>query len=87
MLDHTLYKSGHGNVGDLARRVPQFNADGVLHWRGEGWDERFPDYFHTTFHSHAYVETHWSRWFEVVAIYADTPAEMPQDVVLLRRSA
>jgi SAM-dependent methyltransferase len=87
MLDHTLHKSGHGNVADLAKRVPQFHSAGILHWRGEGWDGHFPDYYHTTFHSHAYVKAHWSQWFEVVGIYADTPAEMPQDVVLLRRSA
>jgi SAM-dependent methyltransferase len=87
MLDHTLNKSGQANIGDLAKRVPQFQADGILHWRGEGWERLFPDYYHTTFHSHAYVKGHWSRWFEVVGIYADTPAEMPQDVVVLRRSA
>jgi SAM-dependent methyltransferase len=84
MLDHTLNKSGHGNVGDLAGRLPQFHADGVLHWRGEGWDRHFPDYYHTTFHSHGYVRDHWSRWFEVLGICADTSAEMPQDVVVLR---
>ena len=87
MLDHTLTKSGHGNIADLERQLPAFASDGVLHWVGDGWEEHFPSYYHTTFHSHEYVRRHWSRWFEVVGICADTPPEMPQDIVILRPTA
>lgn len=84
MLDHTLTKSGHGNLADLQRQLPAFDAEGVLHWRGDGWEQHFPDYYHTTFHSHQYVRDHWSRWFDVLDIYTDEPALMPQDIVILR---
>jgi SAM-dependent methyltransferase len=85
MLDHTLTKSGHGNLADLQAHLPEFAARGVLHWRADGWDQHFPSYYHTTFHSHQYINDHWSRWFEVLGIYADEPPEMPQDIVVLRR--
>ena len=83
-LDHTLTKSGHGNLADLKRQLPAFESEGVLHWRADGWDEHFPDYYHTTFHSHRYVREHWSRWFDVLDIYTDEPELMPQDIVILR---
>jgi hypothetical protein len=85
MLEHTLTKSGHANLADLRRQLEVFASDGILHWRGDGWEQFFPAFYHTTFHSHDYIRDHWSRWFTVVGIYADAPPQLPQDVVILRR--
>jgi len=84
MLDHTLHRSGHGNLGDLTRQLPALSTDGVVHWRGDGWEHAFPSYYHTTFHTHDYIRRHWSRWFDVLAIDDGTPEVLPQDVVVLR---
>jgi SAM-dependent methyltransferase len=86
MLDHTLTKSDHANLADLRSRVTRFEQDGILHWRGDGWEQLFPDYYHTTFHTHAYIRRHWSRWFAVLGIHTDTPSALAQDIVILRRS-
>jgi SAM-dependent methyltransferase len=85
MLDHVLTKSGHGNLPDLQARLRHLESEGILHWRGDGSAPHFPDYYHTTFHTHRYIVDHWSRWFDVLGIYADAPPEMPQDIVILRR--
>jgi SAM-dependent methyltransferase len=39
---------------------------GFAHWRGDGWERVFPDYYHTSWHRPGYVKRHWSRWFDVV---------------------
>jgi SAM-dependent methyltransferase len=85
MLDHTLVKSNHPNLADLRARVETFTSDGILHWRGDGWEQHFPAYYHTTFHSHPYVRDHWSGWFTVMGIHSDTPSSLSQDIVVLRR--
>jgi SAM-dependent methyltransferase len=41
---------------------------GFTHWRGDGWERFFPDYYHTSWHRPGYVRRHWSRWFDVVRI-------------------
>jgi SAM-dependent methyltransferase len=84
MLHHTRYRSGHGNLDELERQLPALATDGVVHWRGDGWERAFPDYYHTTFHTHDYIRRHWSSWFDVLAIDDDTPEVLPQDVVVLR---
>ena len=59
---------------------------GFVHWRGDGWERIFPDFYHTSWHRPAYVRRHWSRWFEVLGIREGTnPAE--HDLVVLRRRA
>lgn len=63
-----------------ARRVR-----GFAHWRGDGWDELFPDYYHTTWHTHDYIRQHWTEWFEVVGIASGEGPE--HDIVVLRRPA
>jgi SAM-dependent methyltransferase len=85
MLEHTLTKSAHANLADLRRQLDVFTSEGILHWRGDGWEQYFPAYYHTTFHSHPYIRDRWSRWFTVLGIDSDTPPQMPQDIVILRR--
>lgn len=50
---------------------------------GYGASINLPDFYETTFHSHAYIRREWSRWFEVVDIQEPVPGEH-QDLVLLR---
>lgn len=85
MLDHTLTKSTHTNLDDLRQQLGTFTSDGILHWVGDGWEQHFPAYYHTTFHTHQYIRDHWSRWFAVLGVDASGPARMPQDVVILGR--
>jgi SAM-dependent methyltransferase len=59
-------------------------AEGFAHWRNDGWQEHFPDYYHTSWHLPRYVHAHWSRWFEVEDVFGGT-ARPTQDVVVLRR--
>jgi SAM-dependent methyltransferase len=84
MLEKTLTTSNHTNLADLRKHVDEFTADGILHWLNDGWEQHFPAYYHTTFHSHQYVRDRWSRWFEILGIDANTP-RMKQDIVILRR--
>ena len=57
---------------------------GISYWRGDGWEEFFPDYYHTTFHTTEYVRSHWSKWFADVAI---DPGDYwrNHDIVIVRR--
>jgi SAM-dependent methyltransferase len=57
--------------------------DGVGVWTDDGWEGEFYDGYHTTFHRHAYVREHWSRWFEPIAIEA-AAAPPTQDIAVLR---
>ena len=85
MLDKTLTTSDHFNLADLRQHVGEFTSDGILHWLNDGWEQHFPAYYHTTFHSHPYVRDRWARWFDVLGIDADTPPALKQDIVILRR--
>lgn len=69
---------------DVPRSVADAVAhDGVAIWTGDGWEDEFYDGYHTTFHEHAYVRAHWSRWFDVLTI--DEAAAWPtQDIAVLR---
>jgi SAM-dependent methyltransferase len=58
---------------------------GFVHWRGDGWERLFPDYYHTTWHTPSYIRRHWSKWFEVLDVHEnERPNE--QDTVVLRRA-
>ena len=51
---------------------------GFTHWRGDGWERIFPDYYHTSWHRPGYVRRHWSRWFDVVRMEEGTDAGRPR---------
>ena len=57
---------------------------GFLHWRGDGWENHFPDYYHTSWHLPEYVRDRWSRWFDVLDVL-EGQARPTQDMVVLRR--
>ena len=71
-------QTGYDAMDEELRRV------GFLHWRGDGWEEHFPDYYHTTWHTLDYIQRHWSRWFTVMAIL-EAQARPNQDIIILRR--
>jgi SAM-dependent methyltransferase len=58
---------------------------GFTHWRGDGWERFFPDYYHTSWHRPGYVRRHWSRWFDVVRIEEATEPGGHDFVVLAHR--
>lgn len=84
MWQHTMETSDHHNLDQLRALRGKLDENGIMHWTGDDWEQYFPEFYHTTFHLPEYIYQHWSRWFEVVAIEPGS-AEMPQDVVILRR--
>ena len=54
---------------------------GFAHWRDDGWNAYFPDYYHTTFHTDRYIRRHFSRWFDVSGFERGAGAE--HDIVVL----
>lgn len=81
---HTLATSDHPHLDDLRALRPMLDERGIVFWTGDGWEQFFPDFYHTTFHLPEYVVCHWSRWFEVGPILVGDPP-LHQDAVLLRR--
>jgi SAM-dependent methyltransferase len=73
--------AGRPELGDLAH---EFETRGIAHWRADGWEAVFPDWYHTTFHTPAYVRAHWSTWFATVDVVPGTALRI-QDVVVARR--
>lgn len=66
------------DVAQIERQL----AGGFAHWRGDGWEQHFPDYYHTSWHLPDYVRERWSRWLEVDHIL-ERGARPTQDVVVL----
>jgi SAM-dependent methyltransferase len=69
---------------ELAQLEAELERRGFLHWRDDGWEQHFPDYYHTTFHLPGYVHRRWGEHFEVLGILEGAAAPT-QDVVVLRR--
>ena len=59
-------------------------SKGFAYFKQDGWDEHFPDFYHTAWHTKDYVQAHWSKWFDVLAII-ERGARPTQDFVVLRR--
>jgi len=45
----------------------QFQQQGFYYLKGGGTNG-LPDYYQTAFHSHAYIQNHWSRYFKIINI-------------------
>jgi SAM-dependent methyltransferase len=61
------------------------DRDGLLYIKDDSWTGGpFPDFYHSTFHTPAYVFAHWSRYFKVRA-YIPQGSLAFQDFVLLER--
>jgi SAM-dependent methyltransferase len=61
----------------------QLESRGMAFSRDDGWGREFPDWYHTTFHTPAYISSHWARWFEVLDVIP-SGAQVLQDLVVLR---
>lgn len=61
----------------------EISEEGLAFWEGDGWEEHFPDFYHTAFHDIEYVKRHWSQFFDSVDVI-EAKAPMTHDVVLLR---
>jgi SAM-dependent methyltransferase len=84
MWEQTMRESDHPRLDELRRMRPELDRDGFVFWTGEGWEQFFPDFYHTTFHLTHYVHAHWSRWFTVLGIHPGI-AGLAQDIVVARR--
>jgi SAM-dependent methyltransferase len=73
--------AGRPEVQDLER---EREDEGFVFWRGDGWAAYFPDYYHTAFHTRAYIERHWGQWFKVLEV-AEAGAGLSHDMVVLER--
>lgn len=64
----------------------ELDARGIAFWRDDGWEQVFPDWYHTTHHRTEYVREHWGRWFELLRVRAAGASPL-QDLVALRRKS
>jgi SAM-dependent methyltransferase len=68
----------------LAELAQEREERGIVHWRDDGWEAMFPDWYHTTFHTPRYVREHWARWFPAVDVVPGTVLRN-HDIVVVRR--
>jgi SAM-dependent methyltransferase len=85
MWEWTMRRSGHPHIAELQAMRSTLDNRGFVHWRGDGWEQFFPDFYHTSFHLPKYIRTHWSRWFAIAAVL-EGKARPAQDLVILRRT-
>ena len=79
------WQAGLPTVGPAAAALDrQRQQHGFVYWRGEGWDQHFPDFYHTSWHTPAYVWRHWAQWFTVVEVL-ESHMRPTHDLVVLRR--
>jgi SAM-dependent methyltransferase len=80
--------SVHGpNVPNVATLTPdqakQYHKNGFHFVRDLSWSDFFPDYYQTTYHTRAYIEANWSKYFQILD-YREKALDGHQDIVLLR---
>ena len=56
--------------------------EGFKFVKNDAWSDFFPDFYQTTFHSRAYLEENWGRYFTLLDHDQET---LGQDVVTLRK--
>lgn len=69
------------NLEELDAR---YREKGFLYFTEDGWEHHFPDFYHTAWHSEAYIRERWGRWFEVVEVRSGQ-ARPTQDLVVMRK--
>jgi len=84
MWEYLRTRFAHAKLDDLLARRADFDRTGFVFWDNDGWEQHFPAYYHTTFHTPQYVRAHWSSWFEVVDVVLGG-AQPAQDMIVLRR--
>jgi len=67
----------------MQRYAAQRDSNGHLYVRDDVWTGLFPDFYHTMFHTEAYVRSHWSEFFDVLDYRPRAMLDF-QDMVVLR---
>ena len=62
----------------------RLQSKGILYWTGDGWEHHFPEFYHSTWHTKAYVQKHWSEFFDVLDVL-EQGGRPTQDIVVVRR--
>lgn len=57
---------------------------GFLFTKNDHWGQYFPDWYHSTFHSKAYVESAWAKWFKLV-LYREKSLNNHHDIAILQK--
>ena len=72
----------------IGARAAERAAKGFLYTKDDEWGPHFPDFYHTAWHTPAYIQRHWSKWFNVLGMRGEKgrPA-LRQDIVILERPA
>ncbi|HEY8573897.1 class I SAM-dependent methyltransferase [Phenylobacterium sp.] len=70
------------NIPNLAELEKRYRRDGHLYFTEDGWEEHFPDFYHTAWHSEPYIRRRWGRFFDVVEVRSGQ-ARPTQDMVIL----
>jgi SAM-dependent methyltransferase len=82
-----LEKTWRSRGADSSALRAARDLKGLLFIKDDNWTGGpFPDFYHTTFHTPAYVFAHWSRYFRIRA-YIPQGSIAFQDYVLLERVA
>jgi SAM-dependent methyltransferase len=84
MWEWLAENSDHVRLEELLGLRTRWREEGFVFWDRDGWEQHFPPYYHTAFHTPEYIRRHWSRWFEVVDVVPGG-ARPAQDMVILRR--
>jgi hypothetical protein len=80
-----LENTWRANGADPQPLRAQLQMKGLLHITDDQWTGGpFPDFYHTTFHTPAYVFARWSRYFKIRA-YIPQGSLAFQDYVLVER--
>lgn len=82
-LESTWREAG----ADPSAMREEFNEHGLLFVADDSWNDpqfqgHFPAYYHSTFHSTAYIEHHWGRFFRVRGVLFDAALGW-QNIVIL----
>lgn len=82
---HSMEHSPAEFHGHMRALRAQLEEQGILFYLADRWEEHFPDFYHTTWHTANYIRAHWSRWFTIEAIVEGSSDHLHQAVVVLRR--
>jgi SAM-dependent methyltransferase len=69
----------------MIERKAQREQQGFLFVAQDGWTGLFPDFYHSMFHTEAYVREHWSQIFAVRAYLQEAMLGV-QDIVVLEHT-
>jgi SAM-dependent methyltransferase len=61
-----------------------WESDGMGFMTTDHWEGLFPSYYGGAYHTHAYVEEHWGRYFEVLEIHAAPDTGLVLDLAVMR---